>query len=224
MTEWYLTADLPGIGGVIKERVEDFVVEELPLYEPSGVGEHTFFEIKKEGLATFQAVRAIAQALRVPPAHVGYAGLKDAQAVTCQVLSVQGVPPEVVAALQLPHIQVLWAKRHRNKLKVGHLRGNRFSVRIRGVQPSSLPAGQAILDVLAHRGVPNRFGAQRFGQRGNSARLGEALLRRDAARFSSSLLGRPSSRRERTGPDGALAVRRRGVGRGVPPAAVQHGR
>lgn len=191
MAQRYLTADLPGIGGTIKERVKDFVVEEVPLYQPSGVGEHTFFEIRKEGLSTFQAARAIAQALGVPAGHVGYAGLKDAQAVTCQVLSVQGVPPTAVTALDLQHIHVLWAERHRNKLKIGHLRGNRFAIRIRGVDLSALLASQAILDVLACRGVPNRFGPQRFGQRGDSARLGQALLRRDARGFLQAFLGGP---------------------------------
>jgi tRNA pseudouridine13 synthase len=149
--ERYLTEDLPGIGGVIKERVEDFLVEELPLYAPSGEGEHTFFEIRKVGISTFQAVRTIAQALGVPPNAIGYAGLKDAQAITCQVLSVHNVPPEAVTALDLPKLRVMWAERHRNKLKVGHLRGNRFTIRVREVDETVLPACQSVLDVLAQR-------------------------------------------------------------------------
>jgi tRNA pseudouridine13 synthase len=191
LKERYLTENLTGIGGEIKQDPEDFVVEELPLYTPGGQGEHTFFEIRKAGLATFQAVRAIARALGVPANHIGYAGLKDAQAVTCQVLSVQGVSPSTVSALDLPGIQVLWAERHRNKLKIGHLRGNRFTIRVRGVDRSALPASQAILDVLARRGVPNRFGLQRFGQRGNSARLGQMIVRQDTRGFIDDFLGRP---------------------------------
>jgi tRNA pseudouridine13 synthase len=181
------------VGGVIKRQVEDFWVEELPLYAPIAEGEHTFFEIRKVGLSTFRAVRAIANALGVPPNQIGYAGLKDAQATTCQVLSVQGVPPEAVAALDLANIRVMWAERHRNKLKVGHLRGNRFTIRIRELSPSALPPSQAIMDVLIQRGVPNRYGAQRFGQRGDSARLGHRVLRRDAKGFISAFLGSPGS-------------------------------
>jgi tRNA pseudouridine13 synthase len=191
LVERYLTEDLPGIGGVIKEQVEDFLVEELPLYAPSGQGQHTFFEIRKEGLSTFQAVQAIARALQVPPNSIGYAGIKDARAVTSQMLSVEGVSPEAVTALDLPHIQVLWAKRHRNRLKIGHLSGNRFTIRIRGVNGSALAPCQAILDLLQRRGVPNRFGPQRFGQRGDSARLGQAVLRKDAQAFIGSFLGGP---------------------------------
>lgn len=189
--ERYLTDDLPGIGGKIKEQVEDFVVEELPLYAPVGEGEHTFFEIRKVGLSTFQAARQIARALGVPPNQVSYAGLKDAQAITCQVLSVQGVPPEAVTVLDLPGIRVLWAERHRNKLKIGHLRGNRFTIRVRGVDEPAVVASQAILDVLVRRGVPNRYGVQRFGQRGDSALLGKAVVHRDAQGFVRRLLGAP---------------------------------
>ncbi len=189
--ERYLTEDLPGIGGKIKEQVEDFVVEELPLYTPVGEGEHTFFEIRKVGLSTFQAARQIARALGVPPNQVSYAGLKDAQAITCQILSVQGVPPEAVTALDLPGIRVLWAERHRNKLKIGHLRGNRFTIRVRGVDEPAVLASRAILDVLARRGVPNRYGVQRFGQRGDSALLGRAVVHRDAQGFVQRLLGAP---------------------------------
>jgi tRNA pseudouridine13 synthase len=191
--ERYLTEDLTGIGGKIKEQVEDFVVEELPLYAPVGEGEHTFFEIRKAGLSTFQAARQIARALGVPPNQVSYAGLKDAQAITCQVLSVQGVPPETVTALDLPGIRVLWAERHRNKLKIGHLRGNRFTIRVRGVEEPAVHASRAILDVLVRRGVPNRYGVQRFGQRGDSALLGKAVVHKDVQGFVQRLLGMPDS-------------------------------
>jgi tRNA pseudouridine13 synthase len=187
----YLTEDLPGIGGRIKEKVEDFVVEELPLYAPAGEGEHTFFEIRKQGLSTFQAVGTIARALGVPAREIGYAGLKDAQAITCQVLSLHGVPPAAVSALDLPSIRIMWAKRHGNKLKIGHLRGNRFTIRVRGVEASALPLCRAILDVLKRRGVPNSFGPQRFGQRGDSGLLGKAIVRRDVAGFLLRFLGHP---------------------------------
>ena len=189
----YLTEDLPGIGGKIKEQVEDFVVEELPLYAPSGQGEHTFFEIRKQGLSTFEAVGTIARALGVPAREIGYAGLKDAQAITCQLLSIHGVPPETVSTLELPGIRILWADRHGNKLKIGHLRGNRFTIRVRGVEASALLPCQATLDVLERRGVPNGFGPQRFGQRGDSGLRGKAILRRDQAGFLAQFLGRPNA-------------------------------
>jgi tRNA pseudouridine13 synthase len=191
LSERYLTEDLPGIGGTIKERVEDFVVEEIPLYAPSGTGQHTFFEIRKEGIPTFQAVRLIARALAVAPSRIGYAGLKDAQAISSQVLSVEGVPPDAVTALDLPKIRVMWAERHNKRLKIGHLRGNRFTIRVRGVDEPALVSCRTILHVLERRGVPNRYGPQRFGQRGDSARLGRAVVSRDAEGFIQAFLGGP---------------------------------
>ena len=191
LPERHLTQDLPGIGGTIKERVEDFLVEEIPLYAPSGSGHHTFFEIRKEAIPTFHAVRVIARALSVPPGRIGYAGHKDAQAITSQVLSVEGIRPELVTSLDLPNIRIMWAERHNKRLKIGHLRGNRFTIRIRGVDESALISCQTILQVLERRGVPNRYGPQRFGQRGDSARLGRAVVRRDAEGFLHALLGGP---------------------------------
>ncbi|MFN2166642.1 MAG: tRNA pseudouridine(13) synthase TruD, partial [Anaerolineae bacterium] len=84
---------------------------------------------------------------------------------------------------------VLWAERHRNKLKIGHLRGNRFTIRIRQVDESALAACRAILAVLERRGVPNYYGPQRFGMRGDSARLGQFVVQRDAEGFVRAFLG-----------------------------------
>lgn len=187
----YLTQDLPGIGGRIKETAADFCVEELPLYPPCGEGTHTFFEIRKAGISSFEAMRQVARALGLGPGRIGYAGLKDAQAVTSQVLSVERVSPEQVQAMDLPGIEVLWAKRHRQSLKVGHLRGNRFTIRIRGVGEPALADCRSTLGILSRRGVPNYFGPQRFGMRGNSAALGRAILRRDAEGFVREFVGAP---------------------------------
>jgi len=187
----YLTEHIPGIGGRIKVQPADFQVEEIPLYEPCGEGEHTYLRVEKTGISTFEAVRKIAQALGLSPADVGYAGLKDARAVTRQTLSVPRVPPEEALRLDLPEVRVLWAKRHRNKLKVGHLVGNRFTIRVREVGPEALPLCQAVLAVLSRRGVPNFFDIQRFGRRGNTHLMGQALVRDDPETLLSHFLGRP---------------------------------
>ena len=69
----YVLRDFAGIGGVLKQRPEDFFVQELPLYEPSGEGEHVFAEIEKTGLSTFDAIDLIARRVKVPRRDVGYA-------------------------------------------------------------------------------------------------------------------------------------------------------
>ena len=187
----YLTQTQPGIGGRLKVEPEDFFVEEIPLYLPCGQGQHVYAQIEKRGLSTDAAKRMIARALNISPHIIGYAGLKDAQAVTRQTLSIDNVTPEAVEALNLPHIKILQVKRHQNKLKIGHLAGNRFVIKVREVSPEALPLAETILNMLVAKGVPNFFGAQRFGNRANTHRLGELLVRQQVAEFVAEYLGRP---------------------------------
>lgn len=190
----YLTSALPGVGGQIKVRPEDFVVTEIPAYDPSGSGTHVFLTIEKTGIDTRAAALRIANALGRMVRDVGYAGMKDRHAVSRQTLSIEHVDPAVVEKLEVPGVRILSVSRHGNKLRLGHLRGNRFDIKIRGVSPDRLPAAQAILDVLARRGLPNYFGPQRFGVRGTGHQLGLALLRGDDQEFLDLLLGRPDER------------------------------
>jgi tRNA pseudouridine13 synthase len=187
----YLTSDLPGVGGSIKQRPEDFAVQELPLYEPSGTGEHVYCEIQKTGVTTFDAVDRIAQALHVSPHEIGYAGMKDAHAVTRQIISICGRTEASVMALNWPDLTVLWAARHGNKLRLGHLAGNRFIVKIREVSPTDVVKLQPTLAVMERRGMPNYFGEQRFGRRGNNHLLGAAWIRGDDEELLKHLLGSP---------------------------------
>lgn len=187
----YLTRDFPGVGGAIKDRPDDFFVQEIPLYEPSGEGEHVYCEVQKVGLTTFQAIDRIAAALRVGQRDVGYAGLKDARAVSRQVFSIVGTTPDAVMGLRLPDVQILWAARHGNKLRLGHLAGNRFAIKVRGVNPPDVVKLQPVLADLRRRGVPNYFGEQRFGRRGDNDRLGAALVRGDDEGVLRLLLGTP---------------------------------
>ncbi len=189
----YLTTDQPGIGGELKTVPEDFLVEEIPLYRPSGEGQHIYVEIEKRGLSTYAAAKKIARALGIPPVAIGYAGMKDAQAVTRQTISINDVSEKRVEALDIPNVQILSISRHRNKLKTGHLAGNRFVIRVRQVREAALPIAQAVLATLQARGVPNYFGEQRFGNRHNTHRLGEMLVRQDGAGFVAEYLGRPQS-------------------------------
>ncbi len=187
----YLTSGIPGIGGSIKERPEDFFVQELPLYEPSGSGEHVYCEVQKMGLSTFDAIDRIARTLNVSPRGIGYAGMKDARAVTRQIFSIAGTTEEAVKSASIPGLIVQWATRHGNKLRMGHLRGNRFAVKIREVNPTDVVKLQPMIDVLQKRGMPNSFGEQRFGRRGDNHILGAALLSGNADEVLHLLLGSP---------------------------------
>ena len=98
----YLTADIPGTGGKIKETPEDFMVEEVPLYLPCGEGEHTYVTIEKRGITTLEAIRRFGRALQVPERDIGYAGMKDAVGLTRQTFSIPRIPPEAIKDLTLP--------------------------------------------------------------------------------------------------------------------------
>ncbi len=177
--------------GLLKADYTDFLVEELPLYEPSGNGTHTYFLLEKRGLSTMQAVADLARALNVRRRDIGYAGLKDARAVTRQWLSVEHVPPERLHELDIPRLRVLEVSTHTNKLRLGHLRANRFTIRVRQTQPHRLPELRHALDTLAQRGVPNYFGRQRFGGRGDAWRIGHAIIRGNIDEAIDLILGRP---------------------------------
>lgn len=171
----FLTHAVPGCGGVFKASPEDFEVEERPAYEPSGEGEHLFLWVEKRGRSTQDVAKALARALGLQERDVSWAGLKDRQAVTRQYFSFPAKKAEaLVPTLALPGVTVLSAKRHRNKLKTGHLKGNRFRLVLREVR--DVGAAAAALDELRARGVPNYFGEQRFGLGGDNAAKGKAIL------------------------------------------------
>ena len=179
----YLTASVPALGGRIRSTPDDFCVEERPLYLPCGEGEHLYIRVKKRGLSTPDLVLRLASQLHVKAQTIGVAGLKDAQAVTTQMLSLQGVKAETISALptdeRLLTLEVLG--RHRNRLRKGHHAGNQFRLVIRDVRERSEDDLQELFDELVRRGVPNYFGPQRQGRSGTNFQLGAELLQ-DAAR------------------------------------------
>jgi tRNA pseudouridine13 synthase len=189
----FLTTEFPGIGGVIKACDEDFFVEEQPLYEPCGSGTHTYLLMEKQGMGTREALSAIARALSIRHRDIGYAGLKDAHAVTRQWISIEHIPWERIESLSIPQIRILKIMRHTNKLKPGHLAGNRFVIRLRrpglSLEQAAITAKQ-VLAVLGKKGVPNFFGVQRFGLLGTNHLLGRAVVFNQAETYMDLFLGR----------------------------------
>jgi tRNA pseudouridine13 synthase len=176
-----LTSSLPGTGGRFKQDDDDFVVEELPLYPALGIGTHAYLRIEKRGITTYEAIARVARALGVSPKAVGFAGLKDAHAVAVQTLSVEHVPIATceTALASVDRVRLLDAKLHRNKIKMGHLAGNRFTLRIRGCASDAAARARAVLAELARVGCPNFYGEQRFGNRADNDQVGKLLVRGD---------------------------------------------
>jgi len=172
-----LTHALPGTGGTIRGTPDDFRVVELPLYLPEGGGSHAYALVEKRGRTTRDLVVALMGA-GLKEGEIGVAGLKDKHAVTQQWLSVPNRHAEALEALDaLEGVRVLQMSRHRNKLGVGHLLGNRFTVRVRDAAPDAEARARAVLAQLTAQGVPNYFGPQRFGRFGTNALDGLKLVR-----------------------------------------------
>lgn len=173
------TADLPGISGQIKTQPADFEVEEIPAYQPSGAGDHLYLWIEKRGLGAEYFVRQVARRLDIGVAEVGTAGLKDRHAVTRQMVSVPVHVAERLGQLDGDGIRVLEVSRHTNKLKPGHLHGNRFRILVRDVTPDAAERLPPLLERLRREGLANFYGEQRFGRDGETVLLGLALLRQE---------------------------------------------
>jgi tRNA pseudouridine13 synthase len=165
------------LSATIRTKPEDFLVEELPAFEPSGSGEHLLLTVEKRGMNTVFAAKRLAQWARVQEMAVSYAGLKDRHAVTRQRFSVhlpRKVAPDL-AALESDDLRVLDHAWHARKLPRGALAGNRFVVVLRGVR-ADRDAIERRLQVIAARGVPNYFGEQRFGRKGDNVAQALAMF------------------------------------------------
>ena len=177
----FLTAHLPGVGGVLKREIGDFVVEEIPAYEPSGEGEHLFLWIEKRDVAGEELLRHVARRLAISPGDVGSAGLKDRRAITRQWISVSARCEPAISQIATDRIEVLHTARHGNKLRTGHLRGNRFSIRVRDVSEQASDRASRIAEEIGRLGCPNYFGPQRFGHNEQTLQLGLDLIRGKAS-------------------------------------------
>ncbi|MFH1135773.1 MAG: tRNA pseudouridine(13) synthase TruD [Pseudomonadota bacterium] len=176
----FITSDLPGIGGEIKSRPEYFIVDEIPVYEPEGKGDHVFVRISRQGWNTRDLAQKIGELFDLKEVEVGTAGQKDKNALATQTFSLflPGLAEDAVAGTIAAglDVQVLSAKRHVNKLKTGHLLGNRFAIVLENPRGDALIGAEKIATALRERGLPNYYGPQRFGRDGENIRTGRQAL------------------------------------------------
>lgn len=179
----FVTGEGPGLTGSIKNEPGHFVVEEIPLYEPSGQGDHLYVRLTREGWNTRDVLRRLSDIFGLREVDVGYAGLKDKQARVTQTFSLglRGLAEEEAAARLAGEspFEVVQVKRHQNKLKTGHLLGNSFTILMAGGREGDLDLARETAEKLLSRGLANYYGVQRFGADGDNADRGrEALLGR----------------------------------------------
>jgi len=168
---------------IFRPSPDTFVVEEIPAYEPCGTGEHTYVWLEKKDFTTNEAVKRLGHTLGIKPRDIGFAGQKDRHATTRQWLSLPGNCRDALAQLQIEGLSILTIRQHGNKLRLGHNRGNRFEVTIQNVSQAQMPKLREAFAELTERGLPNRFGAQRFGRRGDNPEIAlQILLKQRKAR------------------------------------------
>ncbi len=161
---------------VFNSSPRDFTVEEIPLYEFTGEGEHLVLKVRKKEMTTWEMIDAISNHIGIRRRDIGYAGLKDKHAMTIQYISVMATHEEKLKAFIHDKIKILKMQRHNNKIRIGHLKGNRFKIRLKkvlGVQKAKL---DSVLEWIKANGVPNYFGNQRFGTDGNNWEDGKKII------------------------------------------------
>lgn len=159
----------PLLSAVIRTTPEDFQVDELPVFEPTGEGEHLLLTIRKRGANTVHVAKLLARWAGLPDMGVSYAGMKDRHAVTTQRFSVhlpKRIAPDL-AALASEEVEVVASTWHNRKLQRGALAGNRFKLVLREVQGDPAAIDERLSHIAA-RGLPNWFGEQRFGRDGGN--------------------------------------------------------
>ncbi|HSS65403.1 MAG TPA: tRNA pseudouridine(13) synthase TruD [Gammaproteobacteria bacterium] len=157
----------PKADAVIRAQPEEFEVEEVLRFEPAGKGGHVYLRIRKRGLNTRDVAKALARQADVRPIDVGFAGMKDRNAVATQWFSVglAGRDDPDWGAINSDALEVLQVTRHEKKLRPGQLMLNRFRIVLRDIRGDGDEI-DARLDRIGSEGVPNYFGPQRFGRNG----------------------------------------------------------
>ncbi|MDR1452297.1 MAG: tRNA pseudouridine(13) synthase TruD [Helicobacteraceae bacterium] len=155
---------------------KDFAVEEIALYEPSGAGDHLFVKIRKKGVSTWEATQAFSERIGIKAKDIGYAGLKDKSASSVQTLSFPAKFEDALARFEHTSIKILDINRHNNKLKIGHLKGNKFFIRLKKIAAIDAKKIDGAIGEVEKNGAPNFFGFQRFGRDGDNYKKARAFL------------------------------------------------
>lgn len=152
-------------GATLRTTPEDFAVEEVLGFAPGGDGPHALLTVRKRGANTEWVARELARAAGCKPFEVGFAGLKDRNAVATQHFTVPRGKrtAEEFTGIAGEGYEVLAAAAHQRKLPRGALEGNRFTIVARGLSCDPAGLGERIARIAAG-GVPNYFGSQRFGR------------------------------------------------------------
>ena len=155
---------------------KDFVVSEIPLYEFKGEGEHLILHVRKKDMTTWEMLKAFSEQTGVKVKEFGYAGLKDKEGMTVQYISLPKKKEKEIDNFHHDKIKILDRKYHTNKLKIGHLKGNNFFIRLKKTNKADAKKIKNILSIFEKEGIANYFGYQRFGKEKNNFLTGREIL------------------------------------------------
>lgn len=159
-----------------KQSPRDFVVEEVPLYSFSGEGAHLILKLRKKSLTTFEILKVLSSNLGIKENEIGYAGLKDKNALSIQYISLPRHLTDKIESLNLPNIKILEKTYHNNKIKLGHLKGNKFFIRLKKLDKLNAQKTAEVCKTMEQFGIPNYFGYQRFGKEGDNYQAGLEII------------------------------------------------
>jgi len=158
------------------QTIERFFVEEIPLFKFADKGSNLILKIKKKEMSTFKLITVIAKATRLEQRDIGYAGLKDKSATTIQYISIpKQYEKDVIKNLTTEKIEILEKRYSKFPIKIGQLKGNRFSIVLEKVNPSTKESIQMVAQELVAKGIPNYYGYQRFGEDSKSYEQGKEI-------------------------------------------------
>lgn len=205
-----------GIGGTIREVLNDFVVEEV-LVDGSKASSHDekkdvssralgasstksrylLCALVKRNWDTLIAVRTVARELCINTGKVQFAGIKDAKAITAQHITVEDVVAEDIQKVHIKDIELSPIGYIPNRLSAFYLLGNSFHITIRNIdQPESdarKSIDETVKELNAAGGIPNFFGHQRFGtSRAITHRVGKAIIKANLKEAAMIFLAEPS--------------------------------
>ena len=191
----YYASDTEGIGGKLRSGAEDFVVEEIPLSEKGGMsGPYLLCKLTKTNWELQHAIKEIAKRLGISHRRIGWAGTKDRNAITQQLISLYKVTAEQVSEVWLKDITLEPVGQVNEALSLGDLLGNRFAITIRDCLPDDLDARVRTTNEVVGHGIPNYFGLQRFGAtRPVTHLVGESILRGDFEQAVVTYIGKEFS-------------------------------
>jgi len=158
------------------QTIERFFVEEIPLFKFADKGSNLILKIKKTDMSTFKLITVIAKATKLEQRDIGYAGLKDKNATTIQYISIpKQYERDVIKNLTTEKIEILEKKYSKFPIKVGQLKGNRFSIILHDVTSESKKQIEEVALDMVKKGIPNYFGYQRFGEDSKSYEQGKEI-------------------------------------------------